>query len=69
MDIVMGTPLRLAKLAKKQGGSVLASVEYVILDEADKLLDGGAFLRQTDAILAACTHPRKARMLACRATC
>ena len=71
MDIVIGTPLRLAKLAKQQGGSgaAFAGVEFVVLDEADKLLDDGAFLRQTDAILAACTHPRKVRMHACMHVC
>ena len=58
MDMVVGTPLRMAKLARKQKG-VFGGVEFVVLDEADKLL-GEAFLSQVDAILAACTHPRKA---------
>ena len=61
MDIVVGTPLRMAKLAKRERG-VFSGVEFVVLDEADKLL-GDAFLKQVDAIIAACTHPRKARGL------
>ncbi len=60
MDIVIGTPLRLARLARAGGGACFGAVEWVVLDEAYKLLDE-AFLRQTDRILAACTHPRKAR--------
>ena len=55
----MGTPLRMAKLARREHGA-FGSVEFVVLDEADKLL-GEAFLKQVDAILAACTHPSKAR--------
>ena len=57
MDIVVGTPLRMAKLAKK-GKGIFSGVEFVVLDEADKLL-GEAFVKEIDAIIAACTHPRK----------
>ncbi len=55
MDIVVATPLRLAKAAKRADFS---SVQYLVFDEADKLLDQ-AFLRQMDKIVAACSHPKK----------
>jgi ATP-dependent RNA helicase DDX52/ROK1 len=57
MDVVIATPLRLAKVAKKAD---LSSVQFLVFDEADKLLDAG-FLRQMDRIVAACTHPRRVR--------
>ena len=34
----------------------LTTVQYLVLDEADKLLDMG-FVDQVDRIIAACTHP------------
>ena len=46
------TPLRLASLLRK-GALTLASLEYLVLDEADKLLELG-FLEQCDVVLAAC---------------
>ena len=46
------TPLRLASLLRK-GALTLASLEYLVLDEADKLLELG-FLEQCDEVLAAC---------------
>lgn len=57
MDIVIATPLRLAKAAKKADFS---SVQYLVFDEADKLLDQG-FLQQMDKIVTACTHPKRVR--------
>ncbi|CAL8467872.1 g7410 [Coccomyxa elongata] len=55
MDIVVATPLRLSKAAKKAGFS---SVEFLVFDEADKLLDQG-FVAQMDKVVAACTNPRR----------
>ncbi|EIE20904.1 P-loop containing nucleoside triphosphate hydrolase protein, partial [Coccomyxa subellipsoidea C-169] len=55
MDIVVATPLRLSKLAKKADFS---SVEFLVFDEADKLLDQG-FVTQMDKVVAACTNPRR----------
>ena len=46
------TPLRLVSLLRK-GALTLASLEYLVLDEADKLLELG-FLEQCDEVLAAC---------------
>jgi ATP-dependent RNA helicase DDX52/ROK1 len=46
------TPLRLVLLLRK-GALTLASLEYLVLDEADKLLELG-FLEQCDEVLAAC---------------
>lgn len=51
----MATPLRLSKLAKKADFS---SVEFLVFDEADKLLDQG-FVAQMDKVVAACTNTRK----------
>ena len=46
------TPLRLVLLLRK-GALTLASLEDLVLDEADKLLELG-FLEQCDEVLAAC---------------
>ena len=51
-DALVCTPLRLVSLLRK-GALSLDSVEYLALDEADKLLELG-FLEQVDEILAAC---------------
>lgn len=61
-DIVVSTPMRLVTLVR-DGAVSLATVEMVVLDEADKLFDaaaaGGsdkAFVGQVDEVLAACSH-------------
>eukprot|EP00752_Nemacystus_decipiens_P009886 g8819.t1 len=62
-DIVVSTPLRLVALVR-EGAVSLASVEMVVLDEADKLFDAGdvggnsdkAFVGQIDEVLAACSN-------------
>ena len=51
-DVMVCTPLRLVLLLRK-GALTLASLEYLVLDEADKLLELG-FLEQCDEVLAAC---------------
>lgn len=55
MDIVVATPLRLSKLAKRADFS---RVSLLVFDEADKLLDQG-FVKQMDRVVAACTNTRK----------
>lgn len=62
-DIVVTTPMRLVALVR-EGAVSLASVEMVVLDEADKLFDAGttsgagdkAFVGQVDEVLNACSH-------------
>ncbi|KAI8371678.1 P-loop containing nucleoside triphosphate hydrolase protein [Radiomyces spectabilis] len=54
-DILITTPLRLV-YAIKEDKVDLSHVRHLVLDEADKLLDGG-FLEQTDEIFAACSAP------------
>ncbi|CAM9435103.1 unnamed protein product [Scytosiphon promiscuus] len=69
-DIVVSTPMRLVALVR-DGAVSLASVEMVVLDEADKLFDAGsagcssdkAFVGQVDEILAACSHQNVQRAL------
>lgn len=69
-DIVVSTPLRLVALVR-EGAVSLASVEMVILDEADKLFDAGgvggssdkAFVGQVDEVLAACSNGQVQRAL------
>ena len=51
-DAMVCTPLRLVSLLRK-GAISLAGVRYLVLDEADKLLELG-FLEQVDEILATC---------------
>ena len=51
-DVMVCTPLRLVLLLRK-GALTLASLEDLVLDEADKLLELG-FLEQCDEVLAAC---------------
>ena len=51
-DALVCTPLRLVSLLRK-GALKLDSVQYLVLDEADKLLELG-FLEQVDEILATC---------------
>ncbi|KAI8971111.1 P-loop containing nucleoside triphosphate hydrolase protein [Pilobolus umbonatus] len=52
-DILITTPLRLVYAIKEKEVD-LSAVRYLVLDEADKLLDEG-FLGQTDEIFAACS--------------
>ena len=69
-DIVVSTPMRLVSLVR-EGAVSLASVEMVVLDEADKLFDAGvadggsdkAFVGQVDEVLAACSHRQVQRAL------
>lgn len=69
-DIVVSTPLRLVALVR-EGAVSLASVEMVVLDEADKLFDAGAvggssdkaFVGQVDEVLAACSNEQVQRAL------
>ena len=51
-DVMLCTPLWRVSLLRK-GAQTLASLEYLVLDEADKLLELG-FLEQCDEVLAAC---------------
>jgi hypothetical protein len=51
-DVMVCTLLRLVSLLRK-GALTLASLEYLVLDEADKLLELG-LLEQCDEVLAAC---------------
>jgi len=50
--VVLLRHLRLVSLLRK-GALTLASLEYLVMDEADKLLELG-FLEQCDEVLAAC---------------
>ena len=62
-DIIVSTPMRLVTLLREETIS-LATVEMIVLDEADKLFDAGAsrsrsdnsFVEQVDEVLAACSH-------------
>lgn len=54
--IIVSTPLRLIDVVKN-GHVDLSQVEELVIDEADRLFDKG-FVEQTDALLAACTHPK-----------
>ncbi|KAN0063864.1 RNA-dependent ATPase rok1 [Thecaphora frezii] len=60
-DVLITTPLRLVHAIEQQEFD-LANVRHLVLDEADRLLDDG-FLEQTDAILAACSHPQLRKAL------
>ncbi|KAK0500639.1 P-loop containing nucleoside triphosphate hydrolase protein [Armillaria luteobubalina] len=54
VDIIISTPLRL--VSSLQSGSMeLNNVRFLILDEADRMLDA-EFLPQIQEIIAACTH-------------
>lgn len=56
-DVVIGCPGRLLDLAR-QRVLHLASIKYLVLDEADEMLDQG-FARDVEAILALITGPRQ----------
>lgn len=55
VDLVVATPKRLAHLVKSKQID-LSAVEFLILDEADKLFEEG-FLSHIDAVIHACSHP------------
>lgn len=55
MDLVVATPKRLRHLVKAKQVD-LASVQFLILDEADKLFEQG-FVSHIDSILLACRNP------------
>lgn len=60
-DAMVCTPLRLVGLLRK-GALSLSAVKYLVLDEADKLLELG-FLEQVDEILATCSGESVQRAL------
>jgi ATP-dependent RNA helicase DDX52/ROK1 len=61
VDLLITTPLRLGHgLASSRVD--LSSVRWLVLDEADKLLETG-FVEQMDTLLAACTHAELTRAL------
>lgn len=55
VDLVVSTPKRLVHLVKAKQID-LSAVEFLILDEADKLFEEG-FLSHIDAVIHACSHP------------
>ncbi|EEB05959.1 ATP-dependent RNA helicase Rok1 [Schizosaccharomyces japonicus yFS275] len=59
-DICVSTPMRLVHAIKS--GLSLANVEFLVLDEADRLFEKN-FVEQTDGVLSACTHPRICKCL------
>jgi len=65
MDIAVATPLRLSKVAKRAD---LSSVQYLILDEADKLFEEG-LVKQIDRVIVACSHPRLVWLHYCLQAC
>lgn len=60
-DILISTPLRLVDCVKHSSID-LSQVEYLVLDEADKLFEQG-FVDQTDEVLTACSNPRLRKAL------
>ncbi|KAF7804484.1 DEAD-box ATP-dependent RNA helicase 57 [Senna tora] len=60
-DILISTPLRL-RLAIKRKKVDLSRVEYLVLDESDKLFELGLF-KQIDSIIKACSNPSIIRSL------
>lgn len=60
-DILISTPLRLDFLLD-QSKIDLSRVEYLVLDESDKLFELG-FVEQIDAVVNACTNPLVLRSL------
>lgn len=55
VHLVVATPKRLAHLVKAKQID-LSSVQFLILDEADKLFESG-FVSHIDAIIHACSNP------------
>eukprot|EP00850_Spirogloea_muscicola_P001852 SM000007S20812 [mRNA] locus=s7:350237:354445:- [translate_table: standard] len=60
-DILVSTPLRLSNLLGA-GVIKLDSVQFLVLDESDKLFELG-FVEQIDAVIAACSNPGLSRSL------
>ncbi|KAL4205425.1 hypothetical protein AMTRI_Chr01g137230 [Amborella trichopoda] len=60
-DILVSTPLRLQKSLVKRKLD-LSRVEYLVLDESDKLFELG-FMEQIDSVVKACSNPRIVRCL------
>ncbi|WFC93624.1 RNA helicase [Malassezia brasiliensis] len=60
-DVLITTPLRLVHAIDHEELD-LSRVEYLVMDEADRLLEQG-FLEQTDTILAACSNPNLRKAL------
>ena len=63
---MVSTPKRLAHLVKSKQID-LSAVEFLILDEADKLFEEG-FLSHIDAVIHACSHPDIVRLVSCSST-
>ncbi|KAK3258742.1 hypothetical protein CYMTET_32223 [Cymbomonas tetramitiformis] len=61
IDLLFATPLRLNTLIQQEKID-LSKVQYVVMDEADKLFDMG-FVSQIDTCLNACTNPALQRAL------
>ncbi|KAH9308001.1 hypothetical protein KI387_035912 [Taxus chinensis] len=61
VDILVSTPLRL-DFVLSEGKLNLSSVEYLILDESDKLFELG-FVEQIDSVVNACSSPSVVRSL------
>ncbi|PWO00874.1 P-loop containing nucleoside triphosphate hydrolase protein [Tilletiopsis washingtonensis] len=60
-DVLITTPMRLVNALEAKEVD-LSGVRHLVLDEADRLLEEG-FLEQTDAVLAACSHPELRKAL------
>ncbi|KAL6657093.1 hypothetical protein ACP70R_004873 [Stipagrostis hirtigluma subsp. patula] len=60
-DILVSTPLRLDHAIRKRDLD-LSSVEYLVLDESDKLFELG-FVEVIDSVVAACSNPSITRSL------
>ncbi|XP_059305749.1 DEAD-box ATP-dependent RNA helicase 57 isoform X1 [Lycium ferocissimum] len=60
-DVLISTPLRL-KFATRKGKLDLSRVEFLVLDESDKLFEPG-MLEQVDFVVKACTNPSILRSL------
>lgn len=60
-DILVSTPLRLDALLKESKID-LSKVEFLVMDESDKLFEMG-FVEQIDSVVAACTNPKILRAL------
>lgn len=60
-DVIVATPMRLLQLVNSKTLS-LASIEYLVLDEADRLFESD-FLAQSDALFASCTNSKLMRAM------
>jgi ATP-dependent RNA helicase DDX52/ROK1 len=62
-DVVVATPMRLLKLLQLPDSPLhLDTVEYLVLDEADRLFEAD-FVEQADGVFAACSNPSLQRAL------